>query len=473
MSLSSGRSDRDLLDAALRTDFSTFVEAAFNLLNPGTEYAPNWHIEAIAHHLELVRLGKIRRLIITMPPRSLKSLSASIAFPAFIHGHDPTRSVIGVTYSQDLSNKLSREYRSLISSAFYQRLFPHTRIDARKDSESEVALTAKGGRLSTSVGGTLTGRGAHFIILDDPLKAQDAFSTTKRDALNTWFGSTLVSRLNDKETGAIIIVTQRLHSDDLIGYILAQSENWTVLDLPAIANESFKVALGEGRHYLVRKDELLHPCRESRTTLEDLRRELGSEAFAAQYLQQPIPPGGAMFQRAWIQRYSQAPSFSFGDEIVQSWDTATKTSPDNDWSVCTTWLRRAGNHYLLHVFRERLNYPGLRAKAVELARRFDPRMVLVEDTGVGMGLVPELREAGVNVWPVKAIDSKEVRASLQTATFEGGRVYLPKQAPWLDAFEAELFSFPGGRHDDQVDSAVQALAYQHIGTVTRTIAIPM
>jgi predicted phage terminase large subunit-like protein len=180
-----------------------------------------------------------------------------------------------------------------------------------------------------------------------------------------------------------------------------------------------------------------------------------------------------MFRRNWIQRYSQPPSFAFGDEIVQSWDTAAKTSPDNDWSVCTTWLRRQGNHYLLHVHRERLNYPALRAKAVELARTYEPRMVLVEEAGVGMGLVPELRDAGVNVWPVKAVDSKEVRASLQTATFEGGRVYLPRRASWLDAFEAELFAFPGGRHDDQVDSAVQALAYKHIGTVTRTLAIPM
>ncbi|UVK55347.1 phage terminase large subunit [Mesorhizobium sp. AR02] len=110
---------------------------------------------------------------------------------------------------------------------------------------------------------------------------------------------------------------------------------------------------------------------------------------------------------------------------------------------------------------------------MELARRYEPLMVLVEDTGVGIGLVPELRNEGVNVWPVKAVDSKEVRASLQTAMFEGGRVYFPKQATWLDAFEAELFAFPGGRHDDQVDSVVQALAYKPIGSVTRTIAIPM
>ncbi|UVK55343.1 terminase family protein [Mesorhizobium sp. AR02] len=357
MTHSSGRFDRNLLDAALRTDFAAFIEAAFHLLNPGTDYAPNWHIDAIAHHLELVRLGTVRRLIITMPPRSLKSLSASIALPAFIHGHDPTRSVIGVTYAQDLSNKLSREYRSLIASPFYRRLFPQTRTDARKDSESEVTLTAKGGRLSTSVGGTLTGRGADFIILDDPLKAQDASSSAKRDALNNWYGSTLVSRLNDKETGAIVIVTQRLHSDDLIGYILAQSESWTVLDLPAIADQTVKISIGGGAYHMFRKDELLHPARESRTVLDDLRKELGSEAFAAQYLQQPVPPGGAMFQRAWIQRYSNAPSFTFGDEIIQSWDTAAKTSPDNDWSVCTTWLRREGNHYLLHVHRERLNYP--------------------------------------------------------------------------------------------------------------------
>lgn len=452
---------RRLVRRVIASDFPSFVRKCFHELNPDTQFANNWHLDAIAHHLEQVRSGAIRRLIITMPPRSLKSISASVAFPAFIHGHDPTREVICVSYAQDLAAKLHNDYRTILGSGWYREAFPDTRISPRKDTDAETLLTERGSRLATSVGGVLTGRGADYIIIDDPLKPQDAFSETKRLAVNAWFGSTLVSRLNDKNTGAIVIVTQRLHVDDLVGHVLELSgEDWTVLNLPAIAPRDTIIEIAPRRFHTFRQGEVLHEDRESLAILENMRRDLGSDLFSAQYLQEPVPAGGNMFRRSWVEeeRYDRLPEYE-KFEVIQSWDTASKTRPENDWSVCTTWFVTNGNYYLSDVFRDRLTYADLRRKALELARKYDPRLVLVEDTNIGTALAVDLKAAGVRTSAVKVSQGKEARASVEAAKFEGGLVHLPRKAHWLSEYEAELFAFPNGRHDDQVDSTSQALAY--------------
>ncbi len=169
--------------ALLRHDFSAFVRKVFATLESGQAYVPNWHLEAIGYQLERVRRGEIKRLIINMPPRSLKSMTASVAFPAFVLGHNPTRRIICVSYSGDLAKKLANDFRAVAEARWYRELFPGTRI-GQKDSESEIELTARGFRLATSVGGTLTGRGGDLIIIDDPLKPDDACSEIKRNAAN-------------------------------------------------------------------------------------------------------------------------------------------------------------------------------------------------------------------------------------------------------------------------------------------------
>lgn len=453
--------DPALVAAILRSRLSSFVRKVFRTLNPGVQYVPNWHIDAICWHLEEVLAGRLTRLIITLPPRSLKSVTASVAFPAFVHGHDPSKSIISVTYGQELSIKHHNDYRAVIESSWYRMLYPHTRVDPRKDSEIEVTLAGRGSRLSTSIGGTLTGRGADIIIIDDPLKPGDAMSEPKRQGVNDWYGTTLVSRLNDKRSGAIIIVTQRVHAHDLVGHLLGVApDEWTVLDLPAIAMADQTVRIGRDRVYRRRAGDLLHPQREPREVLDRLRRDIGADPFEAQYQQRPAPPGGAMFKRKWIRRYATLPPIGEDDVLVQSWDTASKSGPANDWSVCTTWLIKDGHYYLVDLFRDKLDYPQLKAAALRLANSYGLRMVLVEDAGVGVGLATELRHAGINVTAVPAVVSKEARAAIQSAKFEGGRVLLPERALWLGEFESEVLAFPGSRHDDQVDSMVQALAYQ-------------
>ena len=228
------RADRVPLDAILRSDLYSFVQAAFRIVSGGKELLRNWHLEAICYALMRVMRGEIRRLIINVPPRSLKSIIATVAFVAFLLGHDPTRRILCVSYAESLARKHAGDTRALMRSPLYRRLFPGTRISPRKDTEMEFMTTKGGFRLATSVGGTLTGRGGGLAILDDPMKPQDAYSETSREAVKQWYANTLLSRLDNKAEDAIVVVMQRLHIDDLVGHLL-EHDDWEVLKLPAIA----------------------------------------------------------------------------------------------------------------------------------------------------------------------------------------------------------------------------------------------
>ena len=221
----------------LRQDFCRFIHRCFYQLNPQTEFLPNWHIEVIASELERCRRGETKRLIINVPPRSLKSHCASIAFPAFLLGHNPAAQIICASYGQQLADKLAADCRSVLMSRWYQSLFPQTRLASGRQALSDFMTTKQGVRLSTSVGGILTGRGADFIIIDDPLKPEEALSEAQRRSVNDWYDHTLISRLNDKRNGCIILIMQRLHEDDLVGHVQTL-ENWRVLKFPAIAEEN-------------------------------------------------------------------------------------------------------------------------------------------------------------------------------------------------------------------------------------------
>lgn len=204
---------------------------------------------------------------------------------------------------------------------------------------------------------------------------------------------------------------------------------------------------------------MLHPEREPIAVLESLRAQLGADIFAAQYQQQPVAPGGVMIKRDWVQRYYELPTPS-SRQIIQSWDIASKEGVENDWSVCTTWLICENRYYLVDVLRGRFDYPNLKARVVSHAKLHKPCMILIEDAGVGTALVQDLKEASFSIVPIKPEYDKKIRMSIQSAKFESGRVFLPKQASWLADLELELFAFPRGRHDDQVDSISQALGHK-------------
>ena len=284
-----------------------------------------------------------------------------------------------------------------MASDFYRRLYPRTQLSSDKQSVSEFMTTAQGFRMSTSVGGVLTGRGADLIILDDPLKPDDALSETRRESVNQWYDNTLVTRLNSKQDGIIIIVMQRLHQDDLVGHVLGQ-EAWEVLSLPALAeeDEAHLIESPLGRFQFRRKaGEVLEPKRESRKTLDGIRRTIGEYNFAAQYQQNPMPLGGVIVKREWLKHYqaSELPAnLSFK---LQSWDSANKSGELNDFSVCTTWGVFDDRYYLLDVFRQRLDYPDLKRAVREQARQHQVNIILIEDKASGTQLIQDLQADGL------------------------------------------------------------------------------
>ena len=359
---------------------------------------------------------------------------------------------------------MSLPHRSHVNSArsltsdWYRALFPAVRLS--KDTETECVTTKGGGRFAVPVGGSFTGRGADVIIIDDPMKADDAQSEKARRAVNDWYATTLLSRLDDKQRGAIILVMQRLHEDDLAGKLLRE-DGWYHLDLPAIAENDQEIPIGPGVVHRRRKGEALHPAREPLALLEEIRREMGSLTFSAQYLQRPVPLEGNLIKRAWIKWYETAPNRSIGAQIVQSWDVASTTADTRDWSVCTTWLTIKRSYYLLDVWRGRLEFPQLRHKLISLAREHAPNRILIEQAGPGLHLIQELRANPVPGVPlpigIKPAGDKLVRMEAQCARFEAGQVYLPREAPWLSEFLHEILAFPNARHDDQIDSVSQFL----------------
>ncbi len=450
--------DRKTLDAALRQDFVSFIRKTFNTVSPGDTYLHAPYIEAIAWHLQQCLEGKTKRLIITMPPRSLKSICASVALPAWALGRDPTSRIICASYSSELTRKHANDCRTVLESDWYKRAFPGTRLHPNKNTEMEFMTTKRGFRLGTSVGGTLTGRGGNIIIIDDPMKPEEAMSEAKREAVKQWYDGTLYSRLDNKAEDVIILVMQRLHMDDLVGHVL-EKENWVHLNMPAIAEADQDFEVGPGRLYERKEGEVLHPEREPKKVLDDIKETLGSYHFAAQYQQNPLPAGGNMVRWEWFQIYGELPTREANDRIVQSWDTASKAAELNDYSVCTTWLVKGNDYYLIDVVRERLEYPNLKKRVLKEYVKYKPSPLLIEDTGSGTSLIQELRRAGLRLIPIKPEHDKITRMSAQSAKIEAGQVWLPEKAPWLDEFKTEILPFPNGRHDDQVDSMSQFLGW--------------
>jgi predicted phage terminase large subunit-like protein len=451
--------DQRLIDAILREQFSWFLRRCMQTLNPGVPFQPNWHLDATAYRLEQIRTGEVTRLIINMPPRSLKSITVSVAFPAFLLGHDPRLRIFGISYGADLAAKHASDFRSIVESGWYRRVFPRMRI--KRVADLGVETTSGGFRKSTSTGAALTGLGGDVFIIDDPLKAQDALSEALRNNTNQWFSNTLISRLDNKKSGVIVLVMQRVHLNDLSGYLQEQSDDWTVLKLAAIADTNEQIPVGDDRYYSWKSGEELHPEREPLEVLQKLQEVIGSDTFAAQYQQSPVPPGGAMIKRAWLQYYDKVPEHTHRTKVIQSWDTAAKDGAQNDWSVCTTWQLVDECYYLLDLTRGRYEYPRLRETAIALANRFKPDAILIEDASTGIALAQELRKAVTRpVKPIPVERDKTGRLYVQQAKFEAGLVLFPRGGSFLPELERELLTFPQGRTDDQVDSISQALAYK-------------
>ena len=442
--------------AAMRTNLYLFLVGAFAIFSPGNRLDPAPYLEAICRALQDVLEGRERRLIISVAPRHLKSVCASVLFPAFLLGHDPTRKIVVVSYGGDLAREQAEIFRRLVESDLYRRLFPATRLDPRHNRIDHMKTTRGGGRQAVSLGGSLTGFGADYLILDDLVKAMDVGSATIREQLRTFFDQTAHSRLNDKRTGAIVSVQQRLHADDITAYLL-EKETFRHLCLPSIADAPARLPLYANRVYARAIGDILNPAREPKEVLDQIRDEIGSYAFHAQYLQDPRPGNSAFLGLDDLTLVGALPDPGMFVRRIQSWDTAAKDGPRCDYTAGLTfgWHRDEARWYLLDVLRDRLDYTALKDRVQAYRKLWRAEKVLIEDSAMGGTLLQELRKAARGTYvPIQATHSKVERFIPVTDWLKKGRLVIPTDVPWFDVFRRELLAFP---HDtkDQVDALVQ------------------
>lgn len=437
-------------------NFKSFLLKVFQTTSPNTQFVDGWHIDLLVEYLYKVEQGKIKRLLINIPPRSLKSTIISVAWPAWLLGQDPSRRIIVASYAQRLSLKHSLECKLIITSGWYREQFPKTQILRGSNEKNKFTTDEQGFRFATSIGGTLTGEGADVLIVDDPHTPLQAASRAERYRAMEWYDRTLSTRLNDKRKGVIVVLMQRLNQEDLSGHLL-KKKVWKHLKLAAYAEKDITYRCGKFC-YKRKKGELLLPARESTKELERAKLELGSYGFNAQYQQDPVPLSSGIIKHSWVVRFEH---MSRSIELCyQSWDCAIKAGCHNDYSVCTTWSVTGNKYYLQHVLREQLEFPQLKNKVLELYQKYQPAAVLIEDKASGQPLIQELREqTTIPVIKINPCKDKETRLLSTVGLFESGRVYFPKNQHWLADLEAELFTFPHSSHDDQVDSITQFLGW--------------
>lgn len=456
--------EQRLFDAAARRDLTLFAWLVCGNAHTARPIKWRWYHNAICHHLQQVFDGKIRRLIINVPPRHLKSWIASVAFPAFVLGHQPSAKVVCMSYSAELGSVFARNCRDAMRAEFYQALFPNSEIHRDRHAAHDFNTTERGSRSTMSFGGTITGRGGQYVIIDDPMKPEEVLSDVQRASILQRFDNTVYTRLDEKKSDAIVIVMQRLHVEDLVGHVLAKGDDWVVLSLPAIALEDETIPTGTGQVYKRKAGELLDAEREPLEILDQLKRDLGSAAFAAQYQQSPVPPSGNIFKTEWLKTYNYPDAPERWDFVFQSWDIGMKDHDSADFSVGTTWGVLNERYYLIDLYRLRCGFPELARKIAKEHRQYPGSTLLIEEAGSGTGLIQVLSEDGIHAIGIKPTQDKISRANIVTPIFEAGRVLFPDFLPFLDDLRNEMLAFPRGRNDDQVDSIVQALNWhqEHI-----------
>lgn len=446
-----------LLRWACRNNFYAFLQAAFPTVCPGVPFQPAQYLEAMCFALQEVSEGRETRLIVSVAPRHLKSICASVLLPAFKLGHDPTAKIMVISYGGELARDLGMTFRRLVQSPFYQKLFPGTVFDRRADRIEDMRTTKGGNRMSISLGGAMTGKGATLIVLDDLMKASDAKSATMRADVKANFDQSIHSRLNDKRTGAFVSVAQRLHVDDITTYLLEKG-TFRHMCLDSIAAETQEFPLYGGRRFVRNIGDILNPDRQSRAELELIREEIRDYAFQAQYLQNPRPGESYYLRREQLAIVPKLPPPSEFTRRTQSWDPASNEGPDSDFSAGITfgWHEPSQRWYVLNVERARLQYPELidRVKTQRAFWRAD--RVLIENSSLGIPLWQELSRTAARVYrPVTATEGKTERFIAQTDYIIAGKLVFAADQPWFRDLIDELLAFPNDTHDDQVDAVVQ------------------
>jgi predicted phage terminase large subunit-like protein len=430
-------------------DFMAFVHEMW----PG--FINGAHHKIMAKKFEDIANGKTRRLIINMPPRHTKSEFGSYMLPAWFLGRDPSKKIIQCSNTAELAVGFGRKVRNLVGSEQYAKIFPNVTLRSDSKAAGRWSTNANGEYFAIGVGGTVTGKGADLLIIDDPHSEQEAAIAASNpevyDKVYEWYSSGPRQRL--QPGGSIIVIMTRWSKRDLTGRILKSAlekdgDEWDIIEFPAI--------LPSGK--------ALWPQFWDIKELEVLREELPLPKWQAQYQQQPTSEEGALVKRDWWKKWEQEtpPQCTY---VIQSWDTAFTKNERSDYSACTTWGvfylnedELQPNIILLDAFKERLEFPELKEKAFNMYKEWMPDSFIVEGKASGLPLIGELRRMGIPVsefTPTRGND-KIARLNSVTDLFASGKVWAPPRR-WADEVIEEMASFPNSDHDDLVDSSTQAL----------------
>lgn len=479
----------DELIAMLATDQVSFTQQCFHTVDPAHTYLHNWHIECIIEHLQAMERGEIRRLIVNMPPRSLKTITISIAWTAWLMGQDPATQIICASYAQKLATKQSVDTRLIMESSWYRTCFPDTVISKDQNEKLKFQTTARGHRMATSVaqrigsGGAATGEGGDYLILDDPVNPAGIISDATRVVANDWIDQTFLTRENDPNTSRVLLVMQRLHEDDPTGH-LKEKGGWHELILPAYFEKRTIIEVNN-RKWICEQDSYMQEERMGEEALDKKLSELGMYGFVGQYLQRPTPEGGGEFQARYIQYYNNfSRKFtSRGMNVYILYDPANtkknKERVDPDYTaMVVVGLGTDNNYYILDLVRDRFNPTERVLKLIDLHQKWSKLCgksptVAIEQYGMMtdkfyIDKEMEERNYRFRTVEVKGSMSKEDRIRKLIPLFENNRVYLPRQIMYdsidgntyelVDKFiKEELTVFPVGRHDDMLDAFARIL----------------
>jgi predicted phage terminase large subunit-like protein len=435
------------------------------------DYDINWHHKNLGDALDRLARKEIKRLMVFMPPRHGKSELVSRRFPAYILGKNPNANIIGTSYSGGLASSMNRDVQRIIDSEEYQEIFPETALTGTNSSaigkgsylrNSDIfeIVGYTGSYTSAGVNGGITGRGADFAIIDDPIKnRKDAESKTYRDNTFDWFTSTLYTRL--EKDACVLLTLTRWHEDDLAGRLLRladeneDADQWEVINYPAVFDENV-AELDETDPREI--GQPLWPNKYNMKTLKSIKSTVGSYEWSALYQQAPSPSAGGVLKRDYFMHYSAPPS-KF-EEIIQSWDFTFKNTEDSDYVVGQVWGRKGADKYLLDQVRGQFSFTqSIRAVETLSSKWPQAKAKLIEDKANGPAVISTLKSKISGLIPVEPVGSKLERAYAITPQLEAGNVYIPepKLAKWIHDFIEECAAFPNGTNDDQVDTMTQAL----------------
>jgi predicted phage terminase large subunit-like protein len=451
-----------------------FTKQAWHIVEPTTPFISNWHIDAITEHLEAVTRGQIKRLLINIPPRHMKSYLVSVFWLPWVWIKKPSERWMFCSYAEELCNRDSIRTRRIIQSKWYQELWGDKyRLVGDQNTKRLYENDKTGRRIATTVKGMATGDGGNIIGVDDPHNVQKTLSDAEREYVLSWWNDSMQTRL-DTPDGAFVVVMQRIHQRDLSGDIIAKNLGYDHICLPAEYEGMNRVVSSLGFKDLREEPkELLWPRNWGRKRTDDLKKTMTPYAVAGQLQQRPVPLEGGMIQWSWFRRFVDLPKKDQFIETIQVWDTAQKANEllHCPW-VCGTWMIFYSGYYLVHVLRKWMNYPDGKKEVFNQAKRYNPSAVVIEDKSTGQSLVQEMpiyeSEDGEKfIWsviPFEPEGDKVTRLSVVSPDIQAGKAWLPVDAPWLGDFEPEIKSFPNSNTKDQADMLSMFLKYQRMRT---------